>query len=104
MAVPTHVNHMSLRTENTEFVRSPPTLPNGSLKLRRDRRNRHQALLSRQQFARKCTTLRQVHFDFSFFFLFSYTTHALTAKSIRGRSLPVFHLIVEKNATNTIRG
>ena len=65
-------------------VCSPLTRLNCRLKSRRDHRNRRQGLLSPQQLAGKCRTLRQEHFNFV------YTVHVLTVKTIRGRSL--FHL------------
>ena len=50
-------------TNRKHRVRSPPTRLNRRLKFRRDRRHRHQGLLTPQQLASKCKTLRQEHND-----------------------------------------
>ena len=103
--MPAHVRRMSLRTENDEFVvRSPPTRLNRRLMLRRDRPHRHQGLLIPQQLAWKCRMLRQENVDFAYI----YTAHALTAKTLRGRSFFIYLSFTGKNAgknaANTIRG
>ena len=82
-ALPTHVNHISLRTCSKQRVCSSPTCSYCHLKLRNERHHHRQRLLTPQRLAGNCRLLRQQQSDFA------YTAHALTAKTIQGRLL--FH-------------
>ena len=78
----THEAHVV--TFRIHQVCSPPTHVNHRQKLRRDHRHGRQGLLTPPQLARKCRKLHQEYLDLA------YIAHAVTAKTIRGRSL--FHL------------